>query len=175
MVAKAPSASADIEALRPAVEHITLPNLGDQVVRPLGFYSKTQLFTLLAGAVQDLFDSGEDFNKILADLEVDAGTIKHLQDPDPKKNSGQAESIVRLIVKFALQTPHLLDDLFLIAFQVKPEQRDAYINDLHDPGFTDAIAFKTLNVFIDLNASAIVDFFGEWKMLLTKASKLRGK
>lgn len=179
MVAKAPSSTpkaddTDLKVVRPEIINLTLPEIGDVVIRPLGFFAKTELFSLLAGAVNDLFTEGASLTEVLGELDLSEQSIAALKSGSSSPQADrQAEVIARVIVKFALRAPKLLDDLFLIALQTKPEEKKAFLNALHNPEFDDENAFALLNAFVDLNGSAFIDFFGNWRTLLEKTASLR--
>lgn len=162
------------EVLRPKVINSHIHGIGDVVIRKLGFHAKTDLFKILAGVVNDLIDAGDDVQTVLSKFDFSPETINALKGGNAQGNQvQQVETVLRLVIKFALQAPSLLDELFLVALQVKPEDRAAYLAAFHEPDFDDATAFGILNAFIDMNGEAFKDFFEGWRGLFEKAAKIR--
>lgn len=175
--AKAPSTTKakikDVELLRPEVINITLPVVGDIFIQKLGFIAKTELFGFLAGAIDDLFQQGSGVLEVIKSFDLSEEAITALQSGETSGTSGdQLNKIAQVIVKVALNAPRLLEDLFLITLQVRPESKATYLAVINSPEFTDELAFKVLNGFMDLNGGSLKDFFEEWKTLIAKAKNL---
>lgn len=164
------------EALRPDVKTFNIPILGEMYVRQLGFYAKTEFIEVLAGVVQDFFTDGVSLQEIMDQLDFSPENIEALKSgfaSDSDKGDKQAELMIRLVVKFALRIPRLLDDIFLIALQVIPEHKGRVLKVLHSEHFTDEHAFGILGAFIDMNGAAFSDFFDGWKTLIEKVINTR--
>lgn len=120
--------------------------------RPLSFFGKMELFSVLGKAIDGALSSG--------------GTISDLLDDVPAGNADEfkeADNFIKSISKLVQYVPDLLADLYVIALAVPKEERD-YVKSvmtLHESqgGLTDEQGLQILEVFIDQNWDVLLDFF----------------
>jgi hypothetical protein len=131
------------------------------VQRPLSFFGKIELFSVLADAIEKALADGALVSELLDEL--DAGAIG-------SGNLGEADVLVKVIAKVTKYAPETLQEIFAISFKVKRNERTVFFEDLEN--ISDEQAMRILNQFIDQNWDAIMDFFKEQiRPLITKISE----
>lgn len=122
--------------------------------RPLSFFGKIELFALLGGAVENaLKEGGLSVAEFLGDT------------PDNIGQLGEADNFVQTIARFVQYAPEFLLDLYVIALGVPKGEREYVkaVMELHedDGGLSDDQGMEILQVFLDQNWTALLDFFKE--------------
>lgn len=158
---------AAVERKIPGVETVLMQ-------RPLSFFGKMDLLERLAEAIESLVDQGVDLKGILDSFNFDEATIDRWKSGD--RQIGQdlkalmpaASALFPVILRVTRTVPGLLEDVYLIALGVPPEQWDGlrrYIRRIDDD-----MGFSIFEVFIEQNQEPLVDFFARWWGQLEKAS-----
>lgn len=119
--------------------------------KPLSFFGKIELFSVLANAVEKALAEGAIVSEFLEDL------------PEAANLSGssfaEADVLVKAIAKLMKYAPETLQEIFSIALGVRRNERKVFFSALED--ISDEQAMRILNNFIDQNWDAIMDFFKE--------------
>ena len=121
--------------------------------RPLSFFGKIELFSILGTAVEGALSGG---GVSVADLIDDVPT-------GDASNFKEADSFVKSIAKLVQYVPDLLKDLYVIALGVPREEREYVKSVMELPetqgGLTDDQGIQILEVFIAQNWDVLLDFF----------------
>jgi hypothetical protein len=75
------------------------------------------------------------------------------------------DDTIRVLTRFITATPEMLEETFLIALSVAPE--DKFDMRPHLRQISDETGFGILDAFVEQNAHTLVDFFGRWRELVT--------
>lgn len=127
--------------------------------KPLSFFGKMELFSLLGNAVSEALRSGDvSISDILEARNRDLSRIS-------AKEIKEADELVKAIAVLVEHAPEFMKDLYCIALGIPKSQREYMkeIMELHpdDGGLSDEVGFQILDTFIDQNWEALVDFFGK--------------
>lgn len=129
--------------------------------KPLSFFGKIELFSVLGDAVEKALSEGAAISELL-DVPVGGISTSSLGDADVF-----VKSIAR-IVKFA---PDLLENIYCISLNVRKGDRE-YVKILLED-IDDDQGMEILNHFIDQNWDAMMDFFS--KQVIPLVDKVSSK
>lgn len=126
--------------------------------RPLSFFGKMELFSLLGATVNEAMKKGDIS---IADLlESPSGNISNISTNELK----EADTFIRAVAKLVEFAPDFLKDLYCLALSVPKGERD-YVKELmelpeDEGGLNDNDGMEILDTFIEQNWEAMFDFFG---------------
>jgi hypothetical protein len=152
-----------IEVLEPSDKfNVVTLNEGTPFVRtyeqkPLSFFGKIELFSVLADAIEKAMSEGATIGELLEELPSNTADISAAE-------VAETDVLVRAIAKIVKFAPDILEDVFCISLGVKRNERDMAKEGLRE--LDDEEAMKILNTFIDQNWEAMMDFFGKQVMPL---------
>lgn len=136
------------------------------VQRPLSFFGKMELFSILGTAVEKaLSDGGMSLAELLDDVPTST-------EADQLSEADQFIKSIARLVQFA---PEFLKDLYVISLGVKRDERE-YVKSVmelpeHEGGLSDDQGIQILETFVDQNWDVLVDFFREKILpLISRAS-----
>ena len=153
---------AAIEVLNPSAETYQ-EELGGVTYtqKPLTFFGKVELFSVLAEAIERALSEGITLGEILDDIPDSANLSS--------SNFREADVFVKALAKILRVAPDLLTDIFAISLGVKRNARRDFYEALED--IEDEQAVRILDHFIDQNWDAVMDFFKEQvRPLITNVS-----
>jgi len=172
MAAKAPTSRTK---LRPtAVRQWNIPGYDEPFVQdPLTFFEKNEFLALVSGALEDALAGGADIDAVLAILGLSDEQLKGLMEG---KFEGDYMTLVTsmfsVLTRLVATAPRLLEDLYLIALSIPPENREKVRTDLRR--IDDDTGFGILETFVEQNTTTIRDFFPRWRELfVSMLEKLR--
>lgn len=122
----------------------------EYVQKPLSFFGKIELFSILGSAVEKALSSG---GTSLGELLSDA----------PSGEFGDADQFILTISKLAQYAPEFLQDVYVISLGVPSGERE-YVKSVmvlqeEAGGLTDDQGIQILETFVEQNWSVMVDFF----------------
>jgi hypothetical protein len=144
-----------------------IPGFDEPFVQdPLNFFEKNEFLALVARALEDSLAGGADIEAVLTLLGMDEDKLRAILKGDMQNlEMGYiATSLFNVITRLITTAPRLLEDLYLIALSVPPEQRPAVREHLRQ--IDDDTGFGILEAFVKQNATTIRDFFPRWRALL---------
>lgn len=128
------------------------------VQRPLSFFGKLEVFSVLGGAIEKAM-SGPDGLTI---TELFDGP-QALGETLSEQNFSDADTFVRAIAKLVQYAPDVLSDLYLVILAVPRGERELYRELMERPadegGLSDEDGFGVLETFVDQNWDMMLDFF----------------
>jgi hypothetical protein len=135
-----------VEVLEPEAKSYDI-TIGDRTFtqKPLTFFRKIELFSVLADALDKALADGAIISEFLDDIPTGTGDLR------------EADVFVKAIAKIVRYAPDILGDVFCISLDVKRNERDE-VKELFDE-LSDEEAMQILNNFIDQNWDAMADFF----------------
>jgi len=135
--------------------------------KPLSFFGKIELFSLLGATLSDALRSGDvTIGEILDRTDINALNTKTLSNTDV---------FVKAIAKIVEFSPEFLQSLYCIALNVSKGERE-YVKELmempeSEGGLSDDDGIGILDTFVEQNWEAMFDFFREKMMpLIQKVS-----
>lgn len=142
----------ELEALEPSAPTYEVDISGYTFVqKPLTFFGKIELFSILAETVERALSEGATISEFLDDVPQDFSSPNQLKESD---------LLVKGLASIVKYSPEILKDIFCISLQVKRSDRE-YVKDNILDELSDDEAMKILNNFIDQNWDAVLDFFKE--------------
>lgn len=152
----------EVEVLEPAAPsyNFTFGKDDDRVTyvqRPLSFFGKMELFSVLGAAVDQAMAAGDlSLNDIFNIPTADVSDLK------------EADLFIGAVAKVVQHVPELLKDIYCISLAVPRHERE-YVKELMEApvdegGLSDDDGIRLLNNFVDQNWDAMLDFFSA-KML----------
>src|SRR3972149_5603716 len=153
-----------IETLEPSATTYTVvlaEGTDDELVlyqKPLSFFGKIELFSVLGNAVEKALAGGTT----VADL---------LETPQGATVDafGEADAFIKAIAKIAQVAPELIGDIYCISLGVKRGDRDFVKELLYD--LDDKTGSEIEKRFLVQNMEAIMDFFVQQKSLVLEVSE----
>ena len=127
--------------------------------KPLSFFGKIELFSVLGDAVEKALISGTTVSDL---LETPAGA-----SADEFK---EADAFIKAIASVVQVAPDLLGDIFCISLGVKRGERE-YVKQLLEE-IDDEKGSEILRHFFEQNVEAIMDFFGRQMSLFQDVSQM---
>lgn len=128
------------------------------IQRPLSFFAKMELFSVLAATVDNLM-KGEDGISLDQLLEIPDRTEGEVTLQD----IADAEYFLQAIFKIVAEAPEVLEDVYCIALGVPRGRRDIVKRlmtlPVEEGGLNDEDGTRIFETFIDQNAEALVSFF----------------
>lgn len=152
-----------VEALEPSsqVYRVVLAEgTDDEMVftqKPLSFFGKIELFSVLGSAVEKALASGTTISDL---LETPEGSVDSFRE---------ADAFVGAIASVAKVAPELISDIFCISLRVKRGERE-YVKELLEEE-DDQKMLEVEKHFIEQNAEAIMDFFAQQMSLVQEVSQ----
>src|SRR6056300_155077 len=116
------------------------------VQKQLSFIHKTRFFRLLAGTLR--LASDQEQSGILSVLDSTLGGFS---------SEGSPTEFIEGIMRLVELSPDFLEETFVIALNVKPEDQQWFVQAAEE--FDDETAIDIIDVFIAQNAEPIKDFF----------------
>lgn len=160
-----------IDVLEPKAQNyiVILPEskLGEEITliqKPLSFFGKMELFSVLGGAVDKAVNEGLSIVDLF-EVPEDRG-VEAFQE---------ADLFVKSVLKLVKDAPDLLLNLYSVILAVPRGQRD-YIKERLESDLTDEQGIAILENFIDQNWDVMADFFKQKIAPLTSkiGQKLQG-
>lgn len=144
----------ELEILQSSVKEYSEDINGEIFIqKPLSFFGKIELFSVLANAIEKALSEGAFVSELLGDGLDLANT-----------NLGEADVLVKGIAKIMKYAPETLQEIFAISFRIKRNEKEWFFEVIED--IDDEQAMRILNQFIDQNWDAIMDFSKEQVMPL---------
>lgn len=125
--------------------------------KPLSFFGKIELFSVLGNAVEKALTSGTTISDL---LETPEGSVDSFKE---------ADAFVGAIASVAKVAPELISDIFCIALGVKRGERE-YIKELLE-NENDEKMLEVERHFIEQNTEAVLDFFAQQMKLVQETSQ----
>jgi len=126
--------------------------------RPLSFFGKIELFSILGDAVEKALAGGTTVSDLLETPEgASADSFK------------EADAFVKAVAKVAQVAPELFGDIFCISLGVKKGDRE-YVKELLEE-VDDEQGSEILAHFFEQNIEAIMDFFARQMNLVQEISQ----
>ncbi len=150
-----------LEVLQPSTAPVTYEIGGNTYVqKPLSFFGKIELFSVLGNALE----------KALTDVSL--GDILDVPDVAGKnaQDLSDADAFIKAIAKIAQYAPDFLKEIYAIALSIPRDEREEFNQVVED--ISDDDGFKILEVFVDQNWKALMDFFSG--RLMPLISKIQG-
>lgn len=122
------------------------------VQKPLTFFGKMELFSLL----------GESVNKAMKEGELSLFDIFDVPEQGLSMNTSdlkEADLFIKAISIILGYAPDFLKDLYCVALHVPKGEREYVKMLMDDPGISDEVALQIMDIFIEQNWEAIYDFF----------------
>lgn len=142
------------------------------VQRPLNFFQKLEVFSLLGSALNKAM-SGPDGITVSDLLEGPSTVGGTLNDT----NIREADTFIQAIAKLVEYAPELFADLYMVLLSVPRGHRDLVKSLMEGPeeegGLSDEDGFAILDTFVDQNWNVMVDFFKQ--RILPLANKIGTK
>lgn len=134
--------------------------------RPLSFFGKIELFSVLGEAIEKALSEGATLSELL-DVPENTGL-----DTDSLR---EADVFIKAIARVVRFVPDLLEDIYCISLSVKRSDRE-YVKELLREE-SDEKMMAVANQFVDQNWDAIMDFFSEQvkPMIAKVSSKLESR
>lgn len=159
-----------IDIIEPVAKEFTfvLGEGGDDpitiVQKPLTFFGKIELFSVLSVSLNKVLDKGVSIGELLDVPESDSLPISG----DASK---EADIFIKSITQVLQYAPEALGDIFCVILAVPRNNRDEFKVRLEED-LSDDQAFAVLNTFVDQNWEILVDFFtGKGLQLFQKISQ----
>jgi len=153
----------ELQELRPAgAKREQKLRLGDSeatyVQKPLSFYGKVQLFSVLGEAI-DRGMSGPDGLSIDEVLGTDPAQLAK----QAQSGSMEVDGMARAIARLASYSPELLLEVYCVALNVpegeRPWAKLAMKQNEEDGGLSDDDGIEIMETFLEQNEAALRDFF----------------
>jgi hypothetical protein len=152
------------EILEPSAQLRTIhlgvePNVKTYVQKPLSFFGKMEIFSVLGGALDKAMsgDDGLSLNELLNGPGELGGSVT-------AENFRDADTFVKAIGKLLQYAPDLFLDLYVVILAVPRGEREVVKEQMRhneeDGGLSDDDGFGILETFIDQNWDVMADFFG---------------
>lgn len=126
--------------------------------KPLSFFGKIELFSILGDAVEKALSDGAVISELLDVPDANSAGI------------ADADVFVKSVAKIVKYAPELLQDIYCISLDVRKGNRE-FVKGLLD-GISDEQGMDILNHFVDQNWDAMTDFFSKQVMpLVNKVSE----
>jgi hypothetical protein len=127
------------------------------VQRPLAFFGKLELFSVLGKALDTVLAEGISIGELLEetpDRPADELRLQDIQD---------ADTFVKAISVLAMHSPELFKELYCVILQVPREHRERVMTIMSDPedlgGLSDDQGFEIMDTFIAQNGELLKRFF----------------
>lgn len=144
----------------------------DFVQRPLNFFQKLEVFSLLGGALNKAMQGPDGIT--VSELIDGPGS---LDGSISEVNIRDANVFIQAIAKLVQYAPELLADLYMVVLSVPRGNRDLVKDMMERPvdegGLSDEDGFAILDTFIDQNWNVMIDFFTQ--RILPLANKVGAK
>jgi len=128
--------------------------LGDYIYtqKPLSFFGKIELFSVLADTVEKALSEGITVGELLDEIPEDTANMK-------ANEFAETDVLVKGIAKLVKFSPDILKDVYCISLGVKKGDREE-VKELLEK-LDDEQGAEILNHFLDQNWDAILDFFSK--------------
>lgn len=156
-----------LDQIQPSKEwHTWTLGTGDSkreyIQKPLGYMKKMQLFSLTGATIRQALATGGD--GALSDILGGTGSLQERGKQLTSQDFRDTESFISLVASLATWAPEFLEQAYCIVLNVPLNEREwarSMMDQNHeDGGFSDEDGFQIINVFIEQNWQAILDFFG---------------
>jgi hypothetical protein len=167
----------EIEVIEPSysIKHRTIggeEHIQVYAQKPLSFFGKMELFSLLGSAVDKALKDGD---VSVSDL-FDRPQVRDLSSISANEVK-EADLFVKAVAKLVEFAPDFLKDLYCVILAIPKGEREYAKMLMEAPedegGLSDDEGIDILNTFIDQNWEAMVDFFG--KKIMPLAQKVSSK
>ena len=124
------------------------------VQRPLTFFGKLRFFGVASKAIETALEDGASIAELLEVPDREAGA------PLSADSLREADAFVKAVAKLVEYAPELMGDLYCVILAV-PRGQTEYVISRFETELDDEQGMKIIDVFIDQNWDALLDFFSQ--------------